>query len=228
MKTPSDMSTNPNIVSPEEWANARGKLLAVEKAATRSQDAAAAQRRRLPMVRFRSDYAFVTPSGTVSFLDLFDKKNQLLLYQFMDTGPKNICSGCTWFTDGIPANGLVRLAQAGASWATVSDMPLEQMQRVWEHQQWMHIPFASSRGTTFSADCGAGDNFLLSVFLRIDDSVYRTYTTTQRGVDRLVFANNMRDLLPYGRQEEWEDSPAGYPRHPTWWVQDLPHPYDNQ
>jgi hypothetical protein len=52
-------------------------------------------------------------------------------------------------------------------------------------------------------------------------------TTTQRGVDRLVFANTMRDLLPYGRQEEWEDSPPGYPQRPTWWVQDLPHPYDD-
>jgi predicted dithiol-disulfide oxidoreductase (DUF899 family) len=180
------------------------------------------------MVRFRSDYAFATPRGTVSLLDLFSDKTQLLLYQFMDTGPKPICSGCTWFTDGIPANGLVRLAQAGASWATVSDMPLEQMQRVWEHQNWMHIPFASSRGTTFSADCGAGGGFLLSVFLRNGDSVYRTYTTTQRGVDRLVFANSMRDLLPYGREEEWEDSPPGYPQHSTWWVQDLPHPYDDQ
>ena len=53
----------------------------------------------------------------------------------------------------------------------------------------MHVPFASSRGTTFSADCGAGDGFLLSVFLRDGDEVYRTYTTSQRGVDRLVFAN---------------------------------------
>ena len=124
--------------------------------------------------------------------------------------------------------GLARLAQAGARLVTVSDMPLERMQSVWEHQRWMHIPFASSRGTTFSADCGAGDSSLLSLFLRNADSVYGTYTTTQRGVDRLVLANSMRDLLPYGRQEKWEDSPPGYPQHPTWWVQDLPHPYDSQ
>ena len=69
---------------------------------------------------------------------------------------------------------------------------------------------------------------MLSVFLRNADSVYCTYTTSQRGVDRLVFANSMRDLLPYRRQEEWEDSPPGYPQRPTWWVQDLPHPYDKQ
>lgn len=216
----------PEIVDHETWAHAREELLAAEKAATHAQDAVAARRRRLPMVRFRSDYAFATPRGTATLLDLFGGHNQLLVYQFMDRGSKPICSGCTWFTDGIPANGLERLAQAGASWVTVSDMPLEQMQRVWQHQRWMHIPFASSRDTTFSADCGAGDNFLLSVFLRNADGVFRTYATTQRGVDRLVFANGMRDLLPYGRQEEWEDSPPGYPQHPTWWVQELPHPRD--
>jgi predicted dithiol-disulfide oxidoreductase (DUF899 family) len=225
MKKPTATGNGPKVVAPEEWAHARAELLAAEKAVTHAEDSVAAQRRRLPMVKFRADYAFATPQGTVSLLDLFGEQSQLLLYQFMDTGPERVCSGCTWFTDGIPANGLVRLAQAGASWATVSDMPLEQMQRVWERQRWLHIPFASSRGTTFSADCGASNGFLLSVFLRQGDSVYRTYTTTQRGVDRLVFANGMRDLLPFGRQEEWEDSPPGYPQRPTWWVQELAHPY---
>lgn len=221
-------AATPAIVSREEWEWATAELLLAEKAATRAEDAVAAQRRRLPMVRFRSDYAFATPRGTVSLLDLFGEQDQLLVYQFMDTGSKPICSGCTWVTDGIPATGLARLSQAGASWATVSDMSLERMQSVWERQRWQHIPFASSRGTTFSADCGAGKGFLLSVFLREGDEVYLTYLTSQRGVDRLVFANIMRDLLPYGRQEEWEDSPPGYPQHPTWWVQELPHPYDSQ
>src|SRR5688500_9065108 len=112
MKKPTATSKTPNVVDPKEWAHARAELLAVEKAATRAQDAVAAQRRRLPMVKFRSDYAFATPRGTVSLLDLFGENNQLLLFQFMDTGPKRICTGCTWFTDGIPANGLARLAQA--------------------------------------------------------------------------------------------------------------------
>jgi predicted dithiol-disulfide oxidoreductase (DUF899 family) len=46
--------------------------------------------------------------------------------------------------------------------------------------------------------------------------VYRTYSTTARGVDRLVFLHNILDLSPYGRQEDWEDSPAGWPQHPTY------------
>ena len=57
---------------------------------------------------------------------------------------------------------------------------------------------------------------MLSVFLRDGDDVYRTYNTTPRGVDRLVFANSILDLTPYGRQEDWEDSPAGWPQHPTY------------
>jgi predicted dithiol-disulfide oxidoreductase (DUF899 family) len=54
------------------------------------------------------------------------------------------------------------------------------------------------------------------VFLRDGDHVYRTYSTTARGVDRLLFTNNILDLTPYGRQEEWEDSPPGWPQHPTY------------
>lgn len=224
MNTSHSTGAKPNVVRPEEWAQARAELLAAEKAVTHAEDAVAAQRRRLPMVRFRSDYVFAAPNGLVSFHDLFAGRNQLLVYQFMDKGPKDLCTGCTWVTDNIPVRSLARLAQAGVSWATISDRPLEQMRTVWERQGWIGVPFASSRGTTFSADCGAGDGFLLSVFLRDGDEVYRTYTTSQRGVDRLAFANSIRDLLPYGRQEEWEDSPPGWPQHPTWWVQELPHP----
>jgi predicted dithiol-disulfide oxidoreductase (DUF899 family) len=210
------MGAKPDVVSAEEWAQARAELLVAEKAVTRAEDAVAARRRRLPMVRFRSDYEFAAPSGPVSLRDLFAEHNQLLVYQFMDLGPDHLCPGCTWFTDSVPVYALARLAEAGVRWATVSDMPLEQMRRAWEQQGWMGVPFASSQGTTFSADCGAGDGFLLSVFLRDGDEVYRTYSTTQRGVDRLVFANSMRDLLPYGRQEDWEDSPPGWPQHPTY------------
>jgi predicted dithiol-disulfide oxidoreductase (DUF899 family) len=78
------------------------------------------------------------------------------------------------------------------------------------------LPFVSSRGTSFCRDCGGGRGFLLSVFLRDGTDVYRTYSTTQRGVDRLVFRHNILDLTPYGRQEAWEDSPDGWPQHPAY------------
>jgi predicted dithiol-disulfide oxidoreductase (DUF899 family) len=78
------------------------------------------------------------------------------------------------------------------------------------------LPFVSSHGTSFASDCGTDGGFLLSVFLRDRDEVYRTYNTTNRGVDRLLFVNNILDLTPYGRQEDWEDSPPGWPQHPTY------------
>jgi predicted dithiol-disulfide oxidoreductase (DUF899 family) len=70
------------------------------------------------------------------------------------------------------------------------------------------MPFVSSHGTTFAEDCGANDGFMLSLFLRDG--------TTARGVDRLLFVNNILDLAVYGRQEDWEDSPPGWPQQPTY------------
>ena len=54
------------------------------------------------------------------------------------------------------------------------------------------------------------------MLLHDGDHVYRAYSTTNRGVDRLLFVNNTLDLAPYGRQEDWEDSPPGWPQHPTY------------
>lgn len=204
----------PRVVSAEDWQQARDELLKAEKEATRVQDALAARRRRLPMVRFASDYVFDTPDGEQTLLDLFEGRRQLVVYQFMDRGPDEYCPGCTWFTDAVPAAAVAALADRDVSWVTVSDMPLVQIEAYKQRMGWT-VPFVSSRGTTFAADCGVGPGFLLSVFLRDGQDIYRTYTTTSRGVDRLVFMHNILDLTPYGRQEDWEESPPGWPRRPT-------------
>lgn len=203
----------PAVVQAEEWARARAELLAAEKEATRALDRIAAQRRRLPMVRF-GEYTFESTEGPLTLLELFGDQRQLALYQFMDAGPDHFCPGCTHFTKQV--TDLPGLAGKGVAWATVSDMPLEQMAGYWTQMGWEQIPFASSAGTTFSADCGAGGGFLLNLFLRDGDNVFRTYSTGQRGVDRLLFVNNILDLAPYGRQEDWEDSPQGWPQRPTY------------
>ena len=98
---------------------------------------------------------------------------------------------------------------------TVSNMPLAQIEAYKALMGWT-LPFVSSRGTSFADDCGAGGGFMLSMFLRDGADVYRTYSTTARGVDRLLFANNILDLSAYGRQQDWEDSPPGWPQHPTY------------
>ncbi|WP_433209667.1 DUF899 family protein [Dactylosporangium sp. CS-047395] len=204
----------PRIVSTEEYRQARDELLIAEKEATRKLDAIAARRRRLPMARF-GEYTFDTPDGPRTLVDLFEGRDQLVVYQFMDNGPDHFCPGCTAFTDNIPPTALPRLIEKGVSWTNVSNMPLAQIEKYKAERGWS-IPFVSSRGTTFADDCDAGGGFMLSVFLRDGDTVYRTYNTTQRGVDRLLFSNNILDVTPYGRQEDWEDSPAGWPQKPTY------------
>jgi predicted dithiol-disulfide oxidoreductase (DUF899 family) len=203
----------PAIVSPVEWQQARDDLLLAEKEATRVQDALAARRRRLPMVKFRDDYRFDSPDGEKTLADLFGDQVQLAVYQFMDRGPDEFCPGCTWFTDNVAHLG--GLAENGVAWVTVSNMPLAQIEAYKARRGWT-LPFVSSHGTSFAHDCGADDGFMLSMFLRDGTDVYRTYSTTARGVDRVLFVNNILDLAPYGRQEDWEDSPPGWPQRPTY------------
>ncbi|MGA2209851.1 MAG: DUF899 family protein [Acidimicrobiales bacterium] len=208
------MGAVPKVVSAEEWQQERAALLQAEKEATRALDALAARRRRLPMVRFdTARYVFDTTDGPKSLLDLFAGRAQLAVYQFMDNGPDAFCPGCTHFTNNVA--DLADLAEAGVSWWTISNMPLAQIEAYKEHMGWT-VPFASSRNTPFAKDTGADGLFMLSIFLRDGEDVYRTYSTTARGVDRLLFVNNILDLMPYGRQEEWEDSPPGWPQHPTY------------
>lgn len=207
------MTDMPEIVSAEKWQQDRDELLKAEKEATRALDALAARRRRLPMVKFDNRYAFDTSAGPKTLLDLFAGQRQLVVYQFMDNGPDDYCPGCTHFTSNVV--DLAALADGGVSWATVSNMPLAQIEAYKARKGWT-MPFVSSRGTTFADDCGAGGGFALSVFLRDGEDLYRTYSTTARGVDRLLFVNNILDLTPYGRQEDWEDSPPGWPQHPTY------------
>jgi predicted dithiol-disulfide oxidoreductase (DUF899 family) len=208
------MTARPEVVSPTEWQRERDELLAAEKDATRVLDALAARRRRLPMVRFDNDkYVFDTPAGPRRLLELFGAHRQLAVYQFMDRGPDEFCPGCTHFTNNV--TDLATLADNGVGWLTVSNMPLAQLEAYAASHQWS-VPIASSRGTDFSDDCGAGAGFMLNLFMTDGTDVYRTYSTTARGVDRLLFVNNVLDLAPYGRQEDWEDSPAGWPQHPTY------------
>ena len=208
------MISMPSVVSAQEWQSERDALLMAEKEATRLLDALAAQRRRLPMVPFDNDkYLFETTDGSMRLLDFFEGRQQLAIYQFMDNGPDAFCPGCTHFTENVIS--LATLADHGVAWRTVSNMPLPQMESYWASKGW-HVPFASSRQTLFADDCGARSGFMLNLFFTDGEQVYRTYATNGRGVDRLLFVNNILDLAPYGRQEEWEDSPPGWPQHPTY------------
>ena len=202
----------PQIVTAEQWQKARDELLVKEKELTHALDALAAERRRLPMVRFDSDYVFTGQERKAGLADLFDGRRQLIVYQMMDLGPDEYCNGCSSFVDNI--GHLAHLNARDTTFVVVSDMPPEQLFSWRQRMEWT-MPFYSSRGTTFAADCGVEDSFRLSVFLRAGEQVCRTYFTEARGVDRLRADLNLLDLTAYGRQEEWEDSPPGWPQSPT-------------
>ena len=96
------MDNLPDVVSREEWLAARKELLAKEKELTRARDRLNADRRRLPMVRVDKPYTFDGPDGTVSLLDLFDGRPQLVMHHFM-FGPDwdQGCPSCSSAADGI-------------------------------------------------------------------------------------------------------------------------------
>jgi predicted dithiol-disulfide oxidoreductase (DUF899 family) len=206
--------TLPPIVDAAAWERARADLLAAEKDLTHARDALAARRRRLPMTPFGAHHVFTTPTGPRTLLDLFDCRGTLVVYQFMDRGPDAYCGGCTWFTDNVPASAPRLLAEHDVTWLHVTDMPLEQAQHYWRERGWT-LPVVSSRGTTFSADTGAGEGFGFSVFVRDGDAVHRTYATTGRGIEHLAFVTTLLDLTPHGRGEDWEDSPEGVEQVPS-------------
>ena len=219
----------PPIVSQTEWQKARDALLAEEKDATRARDALAAQRRRLPRVRIAKDYAFDGPEGEVTLPVLFEGRRQLLLYHFM-FGPNQDagCDGCSMFIDqvGHPAH----LHARNTSFAIVSRAPIAKIESYRKRMGWT-IPWFSSFDSDFNVDFGVspetpqpdvyqdGESFGLSVFLRDGDDVFRTYFTTNRGVEALGSVWTLLDLTPLGRQEEWEESPEGYPQGKPyeWW-----------
>ena len=155
-------TAKPKIVSAAEWQQARDELLKAEKEATRTLDALAAQRRRLPMVKF-DNYAFETADGTTTLRDLFGDQVQLAVYQFMDNGPDEFCPGCTWFTKNVV--NLDGLAENGVAWATVSNMPVAQIEAYTSKMGWT-MPFVSSRGTSFADDCGTEGFFGFSLLDR--------------------------------------------------------------
>jgi predicted dithiol-disulfide oxidoreductase (DUF899 family) len=215
----------PRIVSPAEWQAARENLVVKEKAATRARDALAAERRRLPMVQIEKDYVFEGPAGKANLLDLFEGRRQLIIYHFMfapvvEGWPEAGCSGCSFFVDQI--GHLAHLHARDASFALVSRAPLANIQRYQKRMGWT-VPWYSSSGSGFNVDFGVttdvDETFGLSVFLRDGDSVYRTYFTSGRGVEALGSTWTFLDLTPLGRQEDWEDSPDGWPQSAPyeWW-----------
>ncbi len=229
------MNTN-KIVSKDEWLKAREKFLKKEKEFTRARDAISKERRELPWLKIEKDYVFQGDSGPVKLAELFDGKEQLLIYHFM-FAPEwtQGCMGCSFLADHYdPA--IVHLKQRGLSFVTVSRAPVEKLQAFKKRMGWS-FPWVSSRDNDFNRDfkvsftekevssklklynfntqsSDISDAPGLSAFARdAKGNIYLTYSTYARGLDIFITAYNYLDITPKGRDERKGEGMAWLRHH---------------
>jgi predicted dithiol-disulfide oxidoreductase (DUF899 family) len=210
----------PPIVSREEWEAAREELLVEEKALTRARDALAAKRRRMPRMAVEKSYRFEGPNGPATLLDLFEGRRQLVVYRFFfEPGvarwPESGCPGCSFLADQVA--DLAHLNARDTTLAFASRAPQQDIERLKARMGW-EMPWYTITDD-FDADFGVGEWHGTNAFLRDGDRIFRTYFVDSRGDEAMGSTWSYLDITALGRQEEWEDSPAGYPQTPPyqWW-----------
>ncbi|NDZ79056.1 DUF899 domain-containing protein [Streptomyces sp. SID10853] len=206
----------PPVVDRATWEKDLAALRVREKAATRELDAIAAQRRRLPMVEM-PDYVLEGEDGPVRLVDIFGDHPQLIVYSHMwQEDAEWQCPGCTGFTSQFTR--LAGLEKFDARFVIVTQGPIDEA-LAYQRKVGNTMTWYSTSDSTFGSDIGAPPNggFAVNVFLRDSNgTVYRTWHTSGRGTEQLSYLFGLVDLLPYGRQEEWQDSPEGWPQSPTY------------
>ena len=212
--------TTPPIVSEPEWEAAWQQLLVKEKALTRARDALAAERRRMPWLAVEKAYAFSGPDGPATLLDLFDGRRQLVVYRaFYEPGvhgwPDHPCSGCSLVADQVAH--VAHLNARDTTLVFVSRAPQPDIERMKTLMGWT-VPWFTLTDE-FDADFGVDQWHGTNAFIRDGDSVFRTYFVNNRGDEAMGSTWSYLDITALGRQEEWEDSPEGYPQTKpyVWW-----------
>jgi predicted dithiol-disulfide oxidoreductase (DUF899 family) len=208
----------PPIVSRQEWKVAREELLVEEKELTHARDALAAKRRRMPRMAVDKEYRFEGPNGPAGLPDLFEGRRQLIVYRFFfEPGvhgwPESGCPGCSWVADQIthPAH----LNARDTTIALVSRAPQADIERWKARMGWEVLPWYTLTDD-FDSDFDVGEWHGTNVFFRDDDDrIFRTYFVDGRGDEALGGLWAYLDITPLGRQEDWEDSPEGYPQTPA-------------
>ncbi|MCO1654108.1 DUF899 domain-containing protein [Pseudonocardia humida] len=208
----------PQLADHASWAAALAEHRAREKELTRRVDALAAERRRLPMVEV-GPYTLRGEDGDVGLAEVFEGRAQLITYHFMWTpGTHDQCGGCTFFTSHVGT--LEPLHSKDTTFAIVTAGPWEEAVAYRDRFGWT-MPWYSTAESPFGADMGAGpgEGFGLNVFVRDGDRVFRTYHTDGRGSEPFTNSWALLDLTPNGRQEDWQDVPAGRPQGERyqWW-----------
>lgn len=212
------------IVSREEWLQARKALLEKEKEHTRARDALNAARRELPWVRVEKDYVFESTEGEKTLAGLFDGRSQLIIHHFMfGPGWEAGCPGCSFSADHMEG-ALVHLEHHDVSLVRVSRAPLAEIETYRKRMGW-HMHWVSSYGSDFNYDyhvsftpeqIASGEidyNYRttegsmeelsgLSVFYKdVGDDVFHTYSTYARGDELVDSAYMLLDMTPRGRNE---------------------------
>src|SRR5437899_4071160 len=202
--TPGNASSNlpgkPPVVDLATWQAAREELLVREKVHTREGDAIAAARRRLPMVELDGAVEVTGVDGTVPFLDLFQGRDELVVYKHMwyDGAPyQGQCEGCT--TTAWHMKDAVYLNARGVSFAVLTSGPWDEVAPYVEFMGYTQ-PWYSVRGV--EAPVG-GEMGHIVCFLRDGDRVFLTYSTTGRGNEPVNGSPGLLDMTPYGRGEAY-------------------------
>ena len=212
-QTTTDDEAVPAVVDRATFQTELDALRVREKAHTRSGDAIAAARRRLPMVEVDSATGLIGPDGPVTLLDAFEGRRQLIAYYFMwDTGrpAAEQCEGCTFYTTQI--GELSYLHSRDVTYATLCQGPFEESLRYRDFMGWT-MPWYSAKESLDTLLVGRRVGmFHLVCYLRDGDRVFETYWTNGRGVEAMDNSYALMDLTVFGRQEPWEDSPAGWPQ----------------
>jgi len=225
----------PKVASRAEWTTSRRALLVEEKALTRQRDALSVERRNLPMVKMDKPYRFDGPDGQARLLDLFEGRRQLIVQHFMfDPSWDEGCPSCTAAADEI-SDGLLRhLHTRDTTFAAISRAPLAKIEKYKAERGWS-FPWYSSFGSDFNYDFhvtidesvapieynfrtkeeieetgfhfpdGSSEQPGHSVFLRVGDDVFHTYSSYARGAEWLGGSYAFLDWTALGRQEDWEE-----------------------
>ncbi|NOX81589.1 MAG: DUF899 domain-containing protein [Alphaproteobacteria bacterium] len=212
------------IVSKDEWLKARLGLLEKEKQASRERDALTRQRMAMPWVEISKDYVFEGPAGQVSLRDLFEDHDQLIVYHFMfEPDWEAGCKSCSFIADHTGPSA-VHIAQRDVAFAVVSIAPLEKLQAFKRRMGWC-FKWVSSAGSDFNRDFHVsftdaeldGKGYYnyreqgfpcreapgVSVFAKGDDGkIYHTYSAYGRGLENLMGAYRLLDIVPKGRDED--------------------------
>ena len=206
----------PKIVDRNIFQAELDALRVREKAHTREGDAIAAARRRLPMVEIDGATPLIGENGAVTLLDVFEGRRLLVAYYFMWHAGRPAaeqCEGCTYYTSQV--RELTYLHSRDVTYATFAQGPWEESARYRTFMGFEMPWYAAEKASLETLLVGRRVGMMHIVcYLRKGAKVFETYWTTRRGVEAMDNSYRLLDLTVYGRQEAWEDSPAGWLRRP--------------